>query len=396
MNKENWPFNEVINRYNTQSIKWDSYDKDLLPLWVADMDFRVPEPIISAIINRAKHGIFGYSYFYSAYYNAVLGWFKRRYNWEIKKEWLSFTPGVIPAINIALQAYTNPGDKIIVQDPVYYPFFGAIKNSGRKILSNPLIFSNKQYKMDYGDLKKKIKDPRTKLLILCSPHNPVGRVWTKDELIQLGEICLENDILVLSDEIHCDLILSDYNHTNYATICEDFALNSITCTSLSKTFNLAGLQLSNIIIPNQNLKKSFNNTIESLFLPEEYGYLPNTLSLVAFTAAHEECDAWLNSLIQYLHENLEFLKTFISEKIPQIEVIEPEGTYLVWLNFRKSGLTYNQIENFLNEKAKVVLVDGLKFGKGGEGFQRINIACPRSILEKALKRIQKAIEELNT
>ncbi|MFW9877354.1 MAG: MalY/PatB family protein, partial [Candidatus Thorarchaeota archaeon] len=235
-----------------------------------------------------------------------------------------------------------------------------------------------------------------KMLILCNPHNPVGRVWTKDELVQLGDICFENEIIVLSDEIHCDLILPGYKHTNFATICEDFALNSITCTSLSKTFNLAGLQLSNIIIPNQNLKKSFNNTVESLFLPEEYGYLPNTLSLVAFTAAHVECDAWLNSLIQYLLENLEFLKSFISEKIPQIEVNEPEGTYLVWLNFRNLGLPYEQIENFLNEKAKVVLVDGSKFGKGGEGFQRINIACPRSILKDGLERIQKAVEELNS
>jgi cystathionine beta-lyase len=394
VNKENWSFDEVIDRTETQSVKWDTYDKDLLPLWVADMDFRAPEPIINAIIDRAKHGIFGYSYYYSAYYDAVLGWFKRHYKWKINKEWLSFTPGVIPAINIALQAYTNLGDKIIVQNPVYYPFFGAIKNSGRQILFNPLKSSNGHFQMDYDDLKQKIKDPRAKLLILCSPHNPIGRVWTKDELTQLGEICLENEIIVLSDEIHCDLIYPGYKHTNFAAICVDFGLNSITCTSLSKTFNLAGLQLSNIVIPNQKLRNHFRNTIESLFLPEELGYLPNTLSLVAFTAAYEKCDAWLNSLIQYLYKNLEFLKSFIKKNLPQIEVNEPEGTYLVWLDFRKLGIDNDQIEEFLHKKAKVVLDDGSQFGKGGEGFQRINIACSRLILEEALKRINEAVKKL--
>ncbi|MFX0083088.1 MAG: MalY/PatB family protein [Candidatus Hodarchaeota archaeon] len=395
MNKENWSFDEVIDRSETQSVKWDTYDKDLLPLWVADMDFKSPEPIINAIIDRAKHGIFGYSYYYSEYYDAVLGWFKRHYKWEINKEWLSFTPGVIPAINIALQAYTNRGDKVIVQNPVYYPFFGAIGNSGRQILFNPLKSLNGHFRMDYNDLQKKVKDPRAKILILCSPHNPIGRVWTKDELTQLGEICIENEILVLSDEIHCDLIYPGYNHTNFATICEDFALNSITFTSLSKTFNLAGLQLSNIIIPNQNLRNLFRNSIESLFLPEEFGYLPNTLSLVAFTAAYNECDAWLSSLIQYLYQNLEFLKSFIKKNIPQIQVNEPEGTYLVWLDFRQLGIDNDHIEEFLHQKAKVALDDGSQFGKGGEGFQRINIACPRSILEEALKRINETVKELN-
>ncbi|MFW9941844.1 MAG: MalY/PatB family protein [Candidatus Thorarchaeota archaeon] len=394
MNKENWSFDEVIDRFETQSVKWDIYDKDLLPLWVADMDFRAPEPIINAIIDRVKHGIFGYSYFFSEYYDAVLGWFRRHYNWEIKRKWLTHTPGVIPAINVALKTYTNPGDKVIVQNPVYYPFFGAIKNSGCQILFNPLISSNGRFQMDYDDLKQKVKDPRAKILILCNPHNPIGRVWTKDELTQLGEICIENEILVLSDEIHCDLIYPGHKHINFATICKDFAMNSITCTSLSKTFNIAGLQLSNIIIPNQKLKHRFRNTLQSIFLPGQFGYLPNTLSLVAFTAAYKECDAWLNSLIQYLHENLRFLKAFIKENIPQIEVIEPEGTYLVWIDFRKLGIASNQLERFLLQKAKVVLDEGSQFGKGGEGFQRINIACPRSILEKCLKRILKAIKEI--
>ncbi len=396
MNEENWSFDNVIDRHETQSVKWDIYDKELIPLWVADMDFRAPEPIINAITNRVKHGIFGYSYYFTEYYDAVLGWFKRHYNWKIKRKWLCHTPGVIPAINIALKTYSNPGDKVIVQNPVYYPFFGAIKNSGCQILFNPLISSNGQFQMDYNDLKQKVKDPRAKILILCSPHNPIGRVWTKEELTQLGEICIENEILVISDEIHCDLIYPGYNHTNFATICKDFAMNSITCTSLSKTFNIAGLQLSNIIIPNQKLKHRYRNAIQCLFLPGQFGYLPNTLSLVAFTAAYEECDSWLNSLIQYLHGNLKFLKAFIKEKIPQIKVIEPEGTYLVWLDFRKVGIASNQLEKFLHEKAKVALDDGSLFGNGGEGFQRINIACPRSTLEEALKRILKAVKEIQS
>ncbi|MFX1425388.1 MAG: MalY/PatB family protein [Promethearchaeota archaeon] len=395
MNKKNWSFDEVINRFETQSAKWETFDKDVLPLWVADMDFKSPEPVINAIIDRAKHGIFGYSDYHSDYYDAVLGWFKRRYKWELDKEWLSFTPGVIPAINVSLRAFTNPGDKIIVQNPVYYPFYGAIENSGRKILFNPLKLSNGRYIMDYEDLLKKIKDPRAKMLILCSPHNPIGRVWTRDELIQLGEICNENNINVLSDEIHCDLIYPGFKHTNFATINKNFAMNSITCTSLSKTFNLAGLQLSNIIIPNKKLRDRFRNTVESIFIPEEFGYLPNTLSLVAFTAAYRDCDDWLISLIQYLKENIEFLEEFLKNNIPQIKVIKPEGTYLLWLDFRMLDIPDKEMEKFLLEKAKVALYDGSKFGNGGEGFQRINIACPRSVLHEALKRINRAVEDLS-
>ena len=385
-------FDEIIDRTETQSAKWDVYGKDLLPLWVADMDFQAPQPIIDAITSRAKHGIFGYSYFHNTYFDAVLSWFKRRYNWEIKRGWLNFTPGVLPAINIAIQSFSNPGDKIIVQNPVYYPFFGAIQNNGRQIQFNPLKLSNGRYHMDFDDLKEKVKDPRVKMLILCSPHNPVGRVWTREELSQLGEICIDNGILVISDEIHCDLIYPGHTHVNFASINNEFAMNSITCTSLSKTFNLAGLQLSNIIIPNQNLQRSFTNFIESLFIPEEFGYLPNSLSLVAFTAAYQECDEWLDSLILYLEKNLEFLKSFLKKQIPEIEIIEPEGTYLVWLDFRKLGIDYDQLEDFLHRKAKVALDDGAMFGENGKGFQRINIACPRSILEEALKRIHKAVK----
>ncbi|MFW9882465.1 MAG: MalY/PatB family protein, partial [Candidatus Thorarchaeota archaeon] len=352
------------------------------------------QPIIDAIAQRAKHGIYGYSYFHDAYYHSVINWFKRHYNWVIDREWLTFTPGVIPAINLTIQAFSNPGDKVIVQNPVYYPFFGAIKENGRQILNNTLQFSDERYRMDFDDLEQKVKDPKAKILILCNPHNPVGRVWNKEELTHLGEICIENEILIIADEIHCDLIYSDHKHTNFASISNEFALGSITCTSLSKTFNLAGLQLSNIIIPNKKIRQTFINCIRSVFLPEVYGYLPNSLSLAAFTAAFKECDEWLESLILYLQSNLEFLKSFLKEKLPQVKVIEPEGTYLVWLDFRKLGIPYEELEKFLHEEAKVALDDGSMFGKGGEGFQRINIACPQLVLKKALNRIYKAVEKL--
>ncbi|MFW9896004.1 MAG: MalY/PatB family protein [Candidatus Thorarchaeota archaeon] len=355
MKEQNWSFDEVIDRSDTQSAKWDSFGEDALPLWVADMDFRVPQPIIDAIINRAEHGIFGYAYFHSTYFEAIINWFKRHYNWEIKRSWLSFTPGVIPAINMIIQSFTSPGDKIIVQNPVYYPFFGVIRNNGRQILHNPLKLINGRYEMDLDDLKLKLKNPRAKILILCSPHNPVGRVWTRNELISFGEICVENEILVISDEIHCDLILPGYRHTNFASINQEFAMNSITCTSLSKTFNLAGLQLSTLIIPNERIRKTFINHIESVFLPEDYGYLPNDLSLAAFTAAYQKCDDWLNSLLQYIKKNLEFLKSFLRENVPQIKVIEPEGTYLVWLDFNGLGIAPKKLRQFLLREAKVVL-----------------------------------------
>lgn len=393
MSNQNFSFDDIIDRSDTQSAKWDEYDKNILPLWVADMDFRVPQPIIDAIIERANHGIFGYSYYHDAYYEALISWFSRHYCWEIDRNWVAFTPGVIPAINITLRAFSNIGDKIIVQNPVYYPFYGAIQNSGRHILLNPLQRSNGKYKMDYTDLEQKVKDPRAKILILCSPHNPVGRVWERDELNQLGEICVDNEILIVSDEIHCDLIYPNHKHTNLASICDEFAMNSISCTSLSKTFNLAGLQLSNMIIPNRTIRNRFINCVESIFIPEEYGYLPNNLSLVAFTAGFKECDDWLVALIHYLKGNLNFLKSYLNQNIPEIEVNDPEGTYLVWLDFRNLGIPYDQLESFLREKAKVALDDGSKFGQGGEGFQRINIACPRSILKDALTRIHRALKK---
>lgn len=394
MKEKNILFDNIIDRSKTHSFKWDLYEKDSLPLWVADMDFRSPQPIIDAIIHRAEHGIFGYTYYPPSYYEVLLKWFKRRYDWIIKEEWLVFTPGVISAINLAIQAFSNPGDKVIVQNPVYYPFYGAIQTNEREILLNPLKVMDGGYQMDLDDLEPKLKDPRVKLLVLCNPHNPIGRVWRKDELNQLGELCIKNEILIIADEIHCDLIYPGCKFTNFASISDLFAQNSITCTSASKTFNLPGLQLSNILIPNQQLHDTFKNSLKRVFLPEELGYLPNVLSVVALQAAFEKCEDWLDSLILYIQENLKYLKSFIKINLPQIDITEPEGTYLVWLNFQELGMDDQQLETFLLEKAKVVLDGGYKFGQGGEGFQRINIACPRSILEEALNRIFKAFKDM--
>jgi cystathionine beta-lyase len=399
MSENNFNFDQVIDRTESNSAKWNKKvlekgfgDPDLLPLWVADMDFKAPQPIIDRLIQTAEYGIFGYSIIPPSFYVAVLSWFKRRYGWNIDRKWLSQTPGVIPALDVAVNAFCNPGDKVIVQNPIYYPFYRVIENNGCRIHSNPLKLMNNHYTMDFEDLEKKVKDPRAKMIILCNPHNPIGRVWTKKELKQLGEICVENEILVVSDEIHCDLIFPGYKHTNFAIIDEEFAQNSITCTSTSKTFNLAGLKISNIVIPNQKIRQTYVNTQANLGVGGA-----NLFAVAAMEVAysHKTCENWLDALLKYLKGNLNFLKTFIKDKLPQIKVIEPEGTYLIWLDCRELGLEHKELEKFMRGKAKLALDEGYIFGKGGEGFERINIACPRSILEKALNRISEAFNNLN-
>lgn len=384
-----YDFDTVINRRGTNSEKWDMKGEDILPMWVADMDFRAPEPVIDAIVDRAKHGIFGYSLYSDSYYDSIIKWQEKRNHWSIKREWIKYSPGVVPAINILIKALTRPGDKIIIQPPVYYPFFKAIANNGCQLLENPLKYENKIYTMDFEDLEEKAKDPRAKLFILCSPHNPVGRVWTKDELVRLGEICLKNDIIVISDEIHSDLIYKGYNHIPFASISEEFAQNSITCTAPSKTFNMAALKTSCIFIPNEKHQKLYENVMESVGLSEG-----NVFGAVALEAAYTYGEEWLEQLLDYIKGNLEFLKEYVAGNIPEVEVIEPEGTYLVWLDCRKLGMDAKTLEEFMLNKAKLWLDEGYIFGKQGEGFERINIACPRSILQEGLNRLEKAIKNI--
>ena len=393
-----------INRKGTNCVKWEfiqggddllhwEYTDEcfgpnrILPLWVADMDFRCPEPVVKAILARAEHGIYGYTAPTDAFYQAVVGWMNRRHGWEIEPGWICTSPGVVPALNMLVRTFISPGDKVLIQPPVYYPFYGAIENNGGELVTNPLDFTQDGYRMDFTDLEEKAKDPAVRMAILCSPHNPVGRVWTREELLRFGEICLENDVLVVSDEIHADLIYKGVVFTPFAKINDDFAHHSIVCTSPSKTFNLAGLQTSCIIIPNKELRNKFQKTLQSNGL-----FGTGTFGIVALQAAYEHGEEWLEQVLDYIEDNLSYLEAYVADHPPQIDVIRPQGTYLVWLDCRKLGLDKLALKDLMLNEARVYLDEGFIFGPEGEGFERINIACPRSILIEALDHIKNAVD----
>ena len=388
-----YDFNAVIDRHNTNSIKWDFIDtyfpiKDLLPMWVADMDFRAPGPIVEAVQKVAEHGIFGYSGIPDSYYDAYIQWMKRRHSWPVEKEWIVFTPGVVPALHLLIRTFTQPGDQVVVQTPVYYPFFDAIRSNGCEQLDNPLQLDNNHYVMDLVDLEKKIT-PRTRMIILCSPHNPIGRVWTKEELKDLGELCIKYDILIVSDEIHEDIVYPGHVHTVFHTISPEFADKCIICTGASKTFNLPGLQVSNIVISNPRLRERFQNTVRSCGI-----MFPNIFGIAATEAAYRHGEPWLLQLLDYLQGNIIFMEEFAAEKIPDLQIFQLQGTYLAWLDFRKCGVAPDKLGSFIREDAKVGLEAGTIFGCTEEGFERMNIACPRSILEKGLVKIEEAVNRL--
>lgn len=399
-----YDFDEVVDRRGTDCYKWDASellfgDKDIIPMWVADMDFKIAKPITEALRKRTEHEIYGYTMPSQSLIEAVVERMQKKYNWLIEPEWVVFTPGVVPALNAAVKAFTSPGDSVVVQEPVYYPFFSAIKDNGAHIASNDLKLINGHYEIDFEDLEKKFgpqpgtlpitsMPSRAKAMILCNPHNPVGRVWTKEELIKMGEIAISNDAVVISDEIHCELLFKGYKHIPFASISEEFKQHSIVCMAPSKTFNLAGLETSVIIIPNEKLRNKFNEAKGSFL------QTPNTFGLVAMEAAFRYGDEWLEQLLEYIQENLEFLMDYFEKRIPKIKVIKPEGTYLVWLDCRELGMDAMALNNFMNRKAKVGLDDGYLFGTSGAGFERINIACPRSLLEEGLKRIENAVNSL--
>ncbi|MHA1611573.1 MAG: MalY/PatB family protein [Promethearchaeota archaeon] len=381
---------EIIDRSQTDSIKWNPeiikqwYKlEDQLPLWVADMDFRVPQSVIDAMIHRARHGIFGYATEGESYHRTVINWFKDRHNWDIQKEWIQITPGIVPAINFFIQAYTNPGDKIIIQEPVYYPFKMSIVNNGRQVVNNQLILGEKsKYRMDFKDLIKKAQDKRTRMIILCSPHNPVGRVWSLEELQKLGEICLKHNILVIADEIHCDLIMPGQKHIPFASISPEFAAQTITCTAASKTFNLAGLHVSNIIISNPTLNSRFKIAMENLGLMGA-----NIFGRVAVEVAYREGKPWLDEVLGYIYHNYQYLKSYIETHLPTASVLPLEGTYLAWVDFRSFGIPPKDLDEIIKHQAHVFLDDGGMFGESGKGFQRINLACPQAILKEAMDKI---------
>jgi cystathionine beta-lyase len=396
-------FDEEIPRTGSNSIKWEfkiqgttmvpsdqsdlKYGKErMLPLWVADMDFRCPQPVIDALQARVAHGIFGYSAPVDSYYEALIAWTARRYGRSIKKEWVVLSPGVIPAVYLMIQTYTNPGDKIIIQPPVYYPFAKGIKNNDRVVVSNSLVLENGRYQMDFDDLAEKAADPAAKMLILCSPHNPVGRVWSREELTRLGEICLANDVLVVSDEIHGDLIYDDVTFTSYGVLSEELSQSSIVCTAPSKTFNLAGLKNSSIIIPDKKLRLQFVRALERVGLGGS-----NAFGFVAAEAAYRHGEPWLAAVMAYVQENYRFMEAYLAEHLPQLTLIQPEGTYLVWLDCRALEMDAAARKELLMNQARLWLDEGEMFGPEGEGFERFNIACPRSILAEALDRLRTAV-----
>ncbi len=396
-----YDFDQVCSRSGTSCVKWDAAPsvfgcEDILPLWVADMDFPVATPVVEALKKRAEHPFYGYTRPGTEVISAVVERMKRKFNWDIQPEWVVFTPGVIPALNVAVRACTHPGDEVILQPPIYYPFYSVVNLSGCHPALNQLKLVNGHYEIDFADLEQKflpksgmnLVPSRVKALILCSPHNPVGRVWTADELTRMGEIVIQHGSLVIADEIHCELLFKGYRHTPFASISEKFAQNCVICMAPSKTFNLAGLSCSTIIIPNDRLRADFKNTAAGI-LPQ-----PNLFGYIALEAAYRHGDEWLEQVLDYLQDNLEFMTTYIKKHIPGIQVIKPEGTYLVWLDCRQLALDDMALRDFMRQQAKVGLDDGFVFGPGGSGFQRLNIACPRTVLQEALGRIEKAVKAL--
>lgn len=392
--KEKIDFDEVIERKNTNSVKYDftrhrGKPENVLPMWVADMDFKVSERILEALRQRVDHGIFGYSEVQGEYFEAVGGWMKKKHNWTVERSWLVKTPGVVFALAMAVQAFTEPGDAVLIQQPVYYPFHEVIEDNKRVVVDNTLVLGDDgKYHIDFDDFERKAEQYGVKLFLLCNPHNPVGRVFTREELEQLGEICLRKNILVVSDEIHQDFVYEG-KHQVFADLSPELQSRTITCTSPSKTFNLAGLQISNIFIPDPKVRARFRKQVDAA----GYSQL-NTLGLTACEAAYRYGEEWQLQVLDYLKQNMALLGEYLKEKIPQIKLIKPEGTYLAWLDFRELGFTEEEKEELVTKKAGLWLDGGYMFGAGGAGFERINIACPRSVLLKALNNLEQAVLNL--
>lgn len=386
-------FDTVPNRRGTNCFKYDfvremGMPEDVLPLWVADMDFPTAPAVLERLHALAEHGIFGYTGVKDAYFSAVHNWYAQRFGWETQRSWLVTTPGVVFAIAIAIRAFTQKGDAILIQQPVYYPFANKVTENDRQLVVNPLVLKNGRYEMDFADMERKIVDYHVKMLLLCSPHNPVGRVWTKEELLRVGEICQKHGVLVVSDEIHADFTYAGHTHRVFASVKSEFADFTITCTAPSKTFNLAGLQNSNIFIPNRQLRHAYKKELSACGCGGT-----NCMGMAACQAAYEAGADWLEQLKQYLAGNLAYIRQFLREKLPEIALIEPEGTYLVWLDLRKLGLTEQQQRQLIVQDAKLWLDTGTLFGQGGEGFERINIACPRTTIEQAMQRLERAVHK---
>lgn len=392
MAERNLDFDTIIDRKNTDCLKYDfakrrRMPEDVLPLWVADMDFKTSSYVEDALAERARHGIFGYSESQTPYFEIVRDWMKRHHDWEVKEPWLIKTPGVVFALAMAVKAYTEPGDGVLIQSPVYYPFSEVIEDNGRRIVSNTLVLGeDHKYHIDFEDFERQIKENQIKLFFLCNPHNPVGRVWTTEELTRLGDICLKYQVTVVSDEIHSDFIFRG-RHQVFADLKREYADITVTCTAPSKTFNLAGLLLSNIFISNRELRHKFRQQVNAAGISQL-----SPFGLVACETAYTQGEEWYQAMLAYVAENIAFTKEYVEKHLPGVEMVEHEGTYLVWLDFRKTGLSVEELEDLIVNRAKLWLDSGKIFGKSGEGFQRINVACPRQILEEALHRIKEQLQ----
>lgn len=381
-----YDFDKAVDRHNTGSVKVDlikqnHLPEDTIPLWVADMDFETVPEVIEAVKKVAEHGIYGYTFATDSYYEAVQDWFLRRFGWKVEKEWMLTTSGVVYALSAAVRAFTQPGDGVMIQRPVYYPFSRVIEQNDRVLVNSPLVYESGTYRIDFADFEKKIEEHQVTLFLLCNPHNPVGRVWTREELVRIGEICRKHDVFVVSDEIHCDFVMDGREHINFASISKSFAQNCMVCTAPSKTFNLAGMQLSNLFIPNEEMRQRMKAELLRISYPG-----PNPFGLAACEAAYRHGAAWLDELLIYLQGNRDFVEQFVTDHMPKAKVIPLQGTYLLWLDVSAYGYTEEMLEERLREKARLWLDPGNMFGPEGKGFVRINLASPRKVIAQAMER----------
>ena len=396
-------FDDEVYRAGMHSMKWEFLKEDgvmvygdhahpkhgkarILPLWVADMDFRTAPQIIEALTERAEHGVFGYGMATDALYSAVADWTERRYGWPIEKEWITISPGVVPSLHMLVGALVKQGEKVLIQRPVYHPFTAAVERNQCMVVSNSLVYEDGRYHMDFDDLAQKTADPDVKVAILCSPHNPVGRVWTREELTRFGEICLANNVLVISDEIHGDLIMPGHEFVSFASISDKFLTNSVTCIAPSKTFNLAGLKTSITIISDETLRQTFSDALMRVGL-----FGTNVIGLAALEAAYTHGEAWLYAVIEYIQANYDYMESYLAECIPEIKPVPMEGTYLAWWDCRDLGMSLDEVNALFRDKARIFIHPGETFGPEGEHFHRINLACHRSILVEALERVRTAV-----
>ena len=377
-----YDFDEQISRRGTNSYKWDSAESEhVLPMWVADMDFRTVPAVVDALRRRVEHGIFGYTRVPDSYYEAVTGWFARRHGWAIDREWIIYTSGVVPAISAVIKALSVPGDKVLVQTPVYNCFFSSIRNNGCEVVSSPLVFADNTYAVDYEDLERKAADPKVKVMLLCNPHNPAGRVWTHEELVRLGEICIRHNVLVISDEIHCELVYPGHKHLPFASISEEFLKHSVTCISPSKAFNIAGLQIANIIAPDDEIRRKIDRAINVNEVCDV-----NPFGVIATIAAYNEGEEWLDQLVGYIGENYKFMKDFCAVNLPEFPLAVLEGTYLAWMDCSALHIPSEELGVRLQKEAKLWLNAGAIYGKDGDNFMRWNLACPRERVADGLNR----------